>query len=463
KPTGQNQVAMDALADNNVHHPVVWKTLLDRYVDKETFFRSLWDIFTIEMCLNLVTSIYLPEDRPHESCGCTLADILVTCHKQKILTGLLAFFSTFESDNDAIDVERRLLLAILHALAPDSAQLAVHSGQHYPFGHDYTISKYRLLRAALRAIDKNIHYHPDDLPSAKWRTDVFQAILSYMKSDVFTGCSLSHSEGSVWTCRSHALMCMASLMRGGPEYSTVELNAEWVTKPLILNILPVIHDDSVADTPSLSAIPDIPDPPQCFEPTIGAAGSILGQAFSREIPRAYEAFREEKGLGDIAVKISPHPELIELLLGYFTGLSKTKARNVSAIQSDDFLDWHIQDLHQVHVIGFVCACITYGDTPRHRILSSLVSVDPNHSEWDVIVKTLSNSDEFSFGKYIPRRKTFSDDHEYLKKSMKVTVRMLAQFNRLSKIFNYHTGLAETRRESRLRKGKKRVQDPEGGH
>ncbi len=152
----------------------------------------------------------------------------------------------------------------------------------------------------------------------------------------------------------------------------------------------------------------------------------MGQVFSWEIPGAYEAFREEKGLGDIAVRKKLHSELIKVLHGYITGVSKAKARNHPATQSDDFLDWHIQDLHQVHVIGFVCASITYSGTPWRRILSSLVSIDPNHYEWDIIVKTLSENDEYSFEKYILDRDTSPDDQEYLKESMKATVRVLAE-------------------------------------
>ncbi|KAK0226834.1 hypothetical protein EDD85DRAFT_855747 [Armillaria nabsnona] len=295
-----------------------------------------------------------------------------------------------------------------------------------------------------------------------------------MKSDLFTGRSLGNLGDSVWTCRSHALVCMASLMRRGPEYSAVEPNEEWVTKPLFVNILRVIHDDRVADTPRLSAIPDFPDPLQHVDPMIGAAGFILGQIFSWEIPGAYEAFREQKGLGDIAVRKKLHSELIAVLRGYITGISNAKARNLPAIQSDDFLDWHIQDLHQVHVIGFVCASITYSGTPWRRILSSLVSIDPNHSEWDAIVKTLSENDEYSFEKYILDRDTLPDDQEHLKESMKVTVRILAECwegerdrrngaNSPSKNFGDHISSVETRRKSRSRKGKERVQDLEGGH
>ncbi|KAK0226833.1 hypothetical protein EDD85DRAFT_891038, partial [Armillaria nabsnona] len=92
KPAEQNQVFMDALADNGVHHPLVWKKLLDLYGVNEELFHDWGDAFTIEMCLNLVTRIYLPEDSPPESYSCTLAHALITSHKKEILTGLLAFF-----------------------------------------------------------------------------------------------------------------------------------------------------------------------------------------------------------------------------------------------------------------------------------------------------------------------------------------------------------------------------------
>ncbi len=337
KPTEQNHVVMDALADNGVHHPLVWKKLLDLYEVNEELCHDWGDAFTIEMCLNLVTRIYLPEDSPSESYSCTLAHALITSHKKEILTGLLALFPTSELHNDAVDHERRLSLAIVHTLAPDSVPSTYNSNQPHPFHHDSTISKYQLLCVALRGIDKYIHYHPGDDSSKQWRTDVFQAILSYMKSDLFTGRSLSNSGDSVWTCRSHALVCMASLMRRGPEYSAVEPNEEWVTKPLFLNILRVIHDDRVADAPRLSAIPDFPDPLQHVDPTIGAAGFILGQVFSWGIPGAYEAFREEKGLGDIAVRKKLHSELIKVLHGYITGSRKPRRGIIRLLNRTIFL------------------------------------------------------------------------------------------------------------------------------
>ncbi len=313
----QKQVIIDALAENGVHHLLVWKKILYCYVDKEKLSHDPADVVTIEMCLNLVTGIYLPEDSPPESCSCTLAYASVKYYKPELLKGLLSLFSPSDPHNDSlVDPERRLPLAIVRAFAPDSAPSTFDSHQHYPFHHDCTISKYRLLRVALHAINKDIHCRPLNLPSKQWRTDVFSAILSYMMSDLFTGYSSSISEDSefkdlFWACRAHVLVCMASMMHGSTEYSAVEPNAGWATKSLFLNILRVIHDEPVGDAPHLSAILAFPDLPQRFDSISGIAGYILCQAFSRGIPEAYEAFRETGSLRYIAEKSSLHPELIE--------------------------------------------------------------------------------------------------------------------------------------------------------
>ncbi len=281
KPT--EQVVIDFLADNDVHHPLVWKKLLDRYVVKEKLFHDWGDVFTIEMCLNLVTSIYLPEDSPPDTGSCTLAYASVTYYKPEILEGLLSFFSTSESHNDPVDPERRLPLAIIRALAHDSASSTLNLHQYYTFQHDSTITKYRLLRVALHAINKHIHNHPIDPPWKQWRIDIFHAILSYIMSDSFNGSSLSNSEVSevkdlFWSCRAYALVCMASIMNGGAKYSVVEPPAEWATKPLFLNIVRIFHDEHVADAPRLSAIGVFPDLPLRFDSIIGIAAFVLGRA-----------------------------------------------------------------------------------------------------------------------------------------------------------------------------------------
>ncbi len=396
KPT-QNQVIMDALADNGVHHPLVWAKLLDCYADKEKLIHGAGHGFTIEMCLNLVTSIYLPKDSPPESYSYTLAYALVTFYKKETLIGLLAFFSTSEPHNDLVDHERRLPLAIVRALAPDSEALSTfNSHQRHRFHDDSTISKYGLLRVALHVIHKDIH-HPVNPPSKQWRTDVFWAILSFIMSDFFTGCSLSNPEYSefkhpFWTCRAYALACMASLMGGGRESCDVEWKAEWATKPLFLNILRVIHDERVADAPPPPAIQAILDPPR-VDSIIGVVGWLLCQAFKRGIPGAYEAFRENGSLGYIAKKSSLHLELIEGLRGYITGLSDAKTGKFPRIQSDEFPDRHIQDLHRAPVIRCICASIVRSVTPPRPFLSSLTSIAPHDDKWPNILQTLNSLDD----------------------------------------------------------------------
>ncbi len=165
---------MDALAENSVHHPLVWKKLLGCYVDKGRLFHDARDVFTIEMCLNLVESIYLPKDSPQELCSCTLLDASVTYYKPEILKDLLSVFSTSESQNDAVDPERRLSLAIVRALVPNSATSTNNSHQPHLFHDDSTISKYRLLRVAISAIQNVLRHHPVDPPSKEWCTDVFR-------------------------------------------------------------------------------------------------------------------------------------------------------------------------------------------------------------------------------------------------------------------------------------------------
>ncbi len=434
KPTEQNQVVMDALADNGVHHPLIWKKLLDRYVDKEQMFHDAGDVFTIEMCLNLVTSIYLPEDSPSESYSRTLAYASVTDYKPEILKGLLAFFSASESHNDPVDPERRLLLAIVRALAHDSAPSTFNSHQRHPFYDDSTISKYRLLRVAFYAINKDIHYHPVDLPSKQWRANVFRAILPFIMSDLFTGCSLSNWEDSelkdlLWTCRAYALAFMASLMGGGPEDCVVERNVEWATKPLFLNILRVIHDEHVECPPRLSTLPVIPDFPQHFDSIIGIVSFLLGQAFSRGIFNAYEAFEHERSLCYIADRSTLHPELIEGLRGYITGLSEAKAGKLADIQTDDLLDWHIEALHQAPVIRCICASIARSVTPPRLILSSLTSIAPHDDKWPNILQTLNSlDDEYSVQCYTLHSTDngTSNDLKRWRKDMKEIVRILAE-------------------------------------
>ncbi len=255
-----------------------------------------------------------------------------------------------------------------------------------------------------------------------------------MISDLFTGCSLSNSEYSeikddFWTGSAYALACVASFIRGGLEYCVIEPNEEWDTKPLFLNILQVIHDERVADVSRQVPFPVYPDLPQRVDSAIGAVGLLLHQAFKQRIPGAYEAFREKGTLRYIAEKSRLHLDLIEGLRAYINGLSDAKAGKFPDIQSGEFPDRHIRDLHEVPVIRCICASITYSGLPPRPILSSLASIDPNNSRWTEILDTLNSPDhEYSVNNYSfdPMNAISSDDQKRLKKSMEKTLRILAQ-------------------------------------
>ncbi|SJL19030.1 uncharacterized protein ARMOST_22637 [Armillaria ostoyae] len=218
-------------------------------------------------------------------------------------------------------------------------------------------------------------------------------------------------------------------MHGDPKDSTVEPNAEWATKPLFLNILRVIHDEPVGDAPNSSAIRVFPDLPQRFDSISGVVGFLLGQACSQGIPEAYEAFREKGSLRYIADKSSLHPEFMEGLRGYITGLSDAKSGKFPDIQSDDFPDWYIQDLHQAPVIRCICASIARSGTPPLPILSSLASISPHDDKWSNILQTLTSPDHAYSVQYYTLHPTDNgtpDDVERWKKDMKGIVSILTK-------------------------------------
>ncbi|KAK0486775.1 hypothetical protein EDD18DRAFT_1360433 [Armillaria luteobubalina] len=434
KPREPNQVIMDALANNYVHHTLVWEKLLDHYIDKEKLIHSFGDRFTIEMCLNLVTSIYLPEDSPLETYTCTLAYTLITSHRKETLTGLLAFFQTSESDNLAVDLEQRLSLAIVCALVPDSTPSSINSRQPPPFCHDCTIFKYRLLRVALCAIKNTIR--SADPPSKEWRTHLFWAILSYIKSDLFSGHALSNSEywefeDLLWACRAYALVCLAILTSLGPKYRVFVREQQWNDKDLVLSILRVIHEERAVDTPVLPPGPALlkRGTRDHVDSIIYIAGWFLGHAFDNRTPGVYEAFQEKGSLRYIAEKSSLHPEIIEGLRGYINGLSSAKAGKLPDIQLDNTLDRHIEDLHQAPVIRCICASIARSGTPSRPILSTLASIAPYHDQWSNILQTLNSPDhEYSVQCYAlhPKDKGTRDDVERWKKDMKKNVSILTE-------------------------------------
>ncbi|KAK0209905.1 hypothetical protein IW262DRAFT_1468213 [Armillaria fumosa] len=440
KPREHNQVIIDALADNEVHHPIVWEKLLDHYVDKVKLIDNVGDSLTIEMCLNLVTSIYLPKDSPPKTYTCTLVYALITSHKKEILTGLLAFFLSSEPHNVAVDL---------------------NSHQPHPFHHDSMISKCQLLHVTLHAIHKDL-YHAVNPPSKEWWAHLFWATLSYIKSDLFSGHTLSNSEYSeikdlFWACHAYALVCMGIFIGGGPKYGIVGWKTDWANKAFFLNILGVIDNECVADAPVLPPSLVRPGSRCSVDSIIEVVAWLLGQAFKHGIPSAYEAFQEKRSLGYIAEKSSLHPDFIEGFCGYITGLSDAKRGKFPDIQSDKFPDQHIQNLHQALVIRCICASITHSSMLPCPILSALASIAPYHNQWSNILQTLNSPDhEYSVQCYALHAtdKGTQDDVDHWRRDMKEIVSILAECleeekgcnmdnNQPSMSMNHLTGRLET--------------------
>ncbi len=107
---------MDALAHNNVHHPVVWKSLFLRAVDDGLFSRKDDTVLNADMCFNLVASLFRPDSvyrASPASSTTTLADIAVECSPDAILNHLLTFFENFDWYQDSMEHRPRLLIAII--------------------------------------------------------------------------------------------------------------------------------------------------------------------------------------------------------------------------------------------------------------------------------------------------------------------------------------------------------------
>ncbi|KAK0226839.1 hypothetical protein EDD85DRAFT_940591 [Armillaria nabsnona] len=274
--------------------------------------------------------------------------------------------------------------------------------------------------------------------------DAFWTIHSYMTSGLFAERSWRNSEDSefkdlCWTFHADALACMASLMGEGRKDWVVEWKADRAKKPTFLNILQFIHDEHVTDVPHLPPVGVLPDLHQHLDSIVGVVGLLLGQAFKQGIPGAYEAFREKGSFRYIAEQSSLYPEFIELLRVYITGVSK--ALTLPNIQSDDFLHWHIQDLHQANVVRCICASVAPSGTERGPILSSLVSINPNHSGWNGIMETLKSPTH--------ENSIINETVEILEECLQVARGGRNAINQPSTTFNPQNGSPETQCRSRL--------------
>ncbi len=292
-------------------------------------------------------------------------------------------------------------------------------------------------------ISREVH-DPKVTPSPFWHRGVFEAISAYVTSDLFLGASASsqnHSESDhvlksfeyitlLWTCRAHALLCMASFIERGAEFNVVIPLQEWATRPVFYNILRVMaqSDDYYGHN-----VPAQPLPHQQFRSLFGIISFLLGRGFSARSFQAYDTFQQEQALQYIAQRSTIHPCVIEGLQGYITLLADAAKQtgNRRGILSSEELQSHINSLHDPSVILAICISIALnGITQRRPILSALASIAPDHCEWNTSLHvTASRIDDDAF-----LESYYSDSHEVippgdakrLKKNLKDVIKVLTE-------------------------------------
>ncbi len=57
--TSQKHVAINALVVNDVHHPVILKSLFRRAVEQGLFSRTIDTVLNVDMCISLVSSLFI--------------------------------------------------------------------------------------------------------------------------------------------------------------------------------------------------------------------------------------------------------------------------------------------------------------------------------------------------------------------------------------------------------------------
>ncbi len=87
---------MNALALNDVHHPVVWIGVFLRAVDQGLFSRASDTVLSIDMCFSLVASLFLGDRASTTSYRKPLADTAVEYFPDNVLDNLLSFFEYFD-------------------------------------------------------------------------------------------------------------------------------------------------------------------------------------------------------------------------------------------------------------------------------------------------------------------------------------------------------------------------------
>ncbi len=194
------EISMASFTDNPFHHPAVWRKIYTRPSSRGPFHshvggsdvQSFNPDFTSEVFLNLVTSVYFPNENYSTSSRCTLMDAAVY-----ISQGHLGHAALFFLDGCVLkpneNYERRLLFAIIRFSLHDEdhAQSTIHS--HQPPFFDNVDFKRKLFRIAIHALNKIIH-----LPPFEFDREVFQTIGSYIALDLFPSWDFPEYNRLLW-------------------------------------------------------------------------------------------------------------------------------------------------------------------------------------------------------------------------------------------------------------------------
>ncbi|KAK0201313.1 hypothetical protein DFS33DRAFT_1358995 [Desarmillaria ectypa] len=318
------------------------------------------------------------------------------------------------------------------------------------------MSKHRLLEVVLHVVNRSMHGSYSSQLSF-FHDGVFKAIHSYIASNLFTMDPVNSEEYDlVSTCRNHALACMTCFINRGSEFGVNIPLAEWATRPFFSNINKIIVRVFGYYFSDIG----------CYGSQFRVMSFLLGQGFSGGIVDAYDTFQEEGVLKHIVRRSELQLWLIEGLQNYIIGISEAanKTGTCPDIQSEGFLQSHIEDLHQARVIRGICASIVQSDTPPHPILSSLASIAPDHPEWPEILAILhSPNAKYSIKNYEFRLINPGCDEESLKRDLKETVHILAEClvvakDRKNEMHQSSSRSLEAHRASRWRKWKKKLRD-----
>ncbi|KAK0442501.1 uncharacterized protein EV420DRAFT_1649666 [Desarmillaria tabescens] len=465
KPTHlalEKEVAMNALADYSYHHPVVWDHLLIRAVDQGLFIEKSDDtVFTMETCLDLVKFLSIPDRNPSACYSCTLVEAAAIYHEENVIGALLSFFEPFDVYKGSIDLLPRLLITIIRFLVLDSENSPIVDsiGLLGERPHTYTtfIYKHRLLEVALHVVIRGMSCS-DNSQFSFFHDGVLNAVHSYIASGLFAMDPVNTEENTlVWTCRNHALACMTLFINRGSEFGVDVQVSEWGTRSFFYNIIRLIVQVFGRYFSDIG----------CHGSQFQVMGFLLGQGFAGGIVDAYDTFQEEGVLRHIVRRSELQLWLTEGLKEYIIGISEATRRtgNYPDLQSENFLQSHIEDLHNPLVVRGICASIVQSNTTPHSILSSLASIAPDHPEWPKILATLHSPDaKYSVEKYEFTLINPGCDEESLKKGLREATQVLTdclvaannEFNQQSTNSSPHIGPPEARRESPWRKWKKRI-------